>query len=387
MSDRDPARETADEPASTEDAAPAGAQAETSAGDGARPSPAGRREAGPYVVWGLVVLVVFLAGLAAWPLLAPHLPKSWRGAGGAETQVAIRLAALERRLEALEGKLAAQPDRQAVDLRPLEQGLAAESRARQESVTALGGRLDALQQRLEAQPATSAAPSEAIERLSARVDDLEQRLTAAASASETAKATQDELGALDARVEALEKSVASAKAAARKDSLVLAVGQLAAAVDKGRAYRGELDRLSGLAGEDVEVDSAIDMLDPMADQGVTGLAELRRRFDGLAGAIVRAGAAPPGEGWLDSALRRLKDLVTVRRTGEVEGNATDAIVARAEVRLADGDLAGALRELEALEGPAADAAAVWRRAAEARLLAERAVARLQARAIELLGQS
>ena len=80
-------------------------------------------------------------------------------------------------------------------------------------------------------------------------------------------------------------------------------------------------------------------------------------------------------------MRSLSSLVTLRRTGEVEGDSNDAIVARTEVRVRDGDLEGALEQLNALGGRAAEAAQGWRSQAELRLAAEQAIAELTESAI------
>ena len=53
----------------------------------------------------------------------------------------------------------------------------------------------------------------------------------------------------------------------------------------------------------------------------------------------------------------------------VAGDSPSAVAARAEVKLSAGDLAGALAELDALQGAPAEAAADWRARARARLAA------------------
>jgi hypothetical protein len=58
-------------------------------------------------------------------------------------------------------------------------------------------------------------------------------------------------------------------------------------------------------------------------------------------------------------------------------------VARAEAALDGGDLAGAISELEALDGPAAAAAAPWLAEARPRLAAEAALDTLRDRALQL----
>ena len=81
-------------------------------------------------------------------------------------------------------------------------------------------------------------------------------------------------------------------------------------------------------------------------------------------------------------------LVTIRPVGaDAEGDHAAARVARAEARLADGDLAGAVAELEGLEGAPAAAAAPWLEQARTRLAAENALHGLRAHATGLLAQS
>ena len=73
--------------------------------------------------------------------------------------------------------------------------------------------------------------------------------------------------------------------------------------------------------------------------------------------------------------------MTVRRVGEVEGAETDAVLARAERRLAAGELAAAVGLIEGLDGPAIEAARDWLARAKARQTALAALAGLQRRAI------
>ena len=86
-------------------------------------------------------------------------------------------------------------------------------------------------------------------------------------------------------------------------------------------------------------------------------------------------------GWVGRAWARLADLVSVRRTGEVEGAGNEARVARAEARLAAGDLAAAVAEVSALSGPGDEAAADWLARARARLAVDEALAVLSRHAL------
>ena len=89
---------------------------------------------------------------------------------------------------------------------------------------------------------------------------------------------------------------------------------------------------------------------------------------------------------MSRTLARLSGLVTLRRIGgDIAGDTTEAIIARAEARLGVGDLAAAVAEVAALNGARAEAAASWLGDARVRLAAEAALAELDARAIAALG--
>jgi hypothetical protein len=131
------------------------------------------------------------------------------------------------------------------------------------------------------------------------------------------------------------------------------------------------------------------------------MAELQGRFPATARAIVEATKQPEPAavenpqfqswyarslGWLSAAGGWLSSQVSVRPVGEVAGDDAGARVARAEVRLAQNDLAAAVKELEGLSEPAASAAAAaWLGDARARLAADQVVSHLQAAAVTRLG--
>ena len=136
--------------------------------------------------------------------------------------------------------------------------------------------------------------------------------------------------------------------------------------------------------------AALAALTPHAATGIATLETLRNRFTPLAEAILRAAVAPPGGSpggtWISRTLARLSGLVTVRRVGgDVAGDTTEAIVARAEARLGVGDLAAAVAEVVALDGAGAEVAASWLGDARARLAAEASLAALDARVIAAPG--
>lgn len=215
--------------------------------------------------------------------------------------------------------------------------------------------------------------------------------------------------ALEPRIAALEQATSSAETRATENAaLALALNQLQAALAGQRPFAVELAALGDLAASDPEVaaqiGAATDRLAERAATGVPTLVELRAVFPEVARAVVAAAraesaaravaeAAPGGEAaadeggpeWLDAAMEKLSELVSVRPVGEdVEGDDAAARTARAEARLGKGDLAGAVAELDGLSGKAVEAAAGWLADARARLAAEDAIAALQSLAVARL---
>ena len=121
-----------------------------------------------------------------------------------------------------------------------------------------------------------------------------------------------------------------------------------------------------------------------AAKGVASLRTLQQRFDKMASEIVKAGQKPVDGGLLDIAIHNLKAPFQWRRTGNIEGAEVDAVVARAEVNIQNGDLSAALMELKALTGKGREAAESWMVDAEALVKTDQALGKLQIRAIALL---
>jgi hypothetical protein len=177
-------------------------------------------------------------------------------------------------------------------------------------------------------------------------------------------------------------------AATQAPAVVLAVGQLRAALRTSGPFAKELAAVEALVGKDADTARAIAALRRHAATGIETLESLRRRFDDTAGAIVRTSLGGEGAGWRDRAGRWLTSLVRVRRTVvSATDDGTEATVAQAEALLQAGDLIAAVQVLGTLDGRAAAAADIWLTDARARLAAERDVARLHIFAISLLDSS
>lgn len=221
--------------------------------------------------------------------------------------------------------------------------------------------------------------------VSGRLNTVEGRPpSAAAPAGLSAESVQQSLAPLGARVAQLEASVAAMakaqqelRASTGEAALTMAVQNLRRAVSEGKPFVSELKTLAALAAEPLEIGP----LEARREKGLASLARLQTDFDVSAKAALDA-ARPSGDGSFTSdLLARARGLVRVRPTGDIPGDAPEAILARAEHRLDDGDLGAAIREAARLAGPAADAMTGWLSEAKARAAADEALARLEARLV------
>jgi len=198
------------------------------------------------------------------------------------------------------------------------------------------------------------------------------------------KSMTDDLVARLAAAEARLAAVADANNGGSGAALVAAAGQLRSRVESGQDFVADLGTLRELAGDDEALKSLlVDLEATMA--GVPTLAILRSEFDAVAGDVLAAARAP-AQNWMEKVWRRLSSMVSIRRKGEVAGDDPAALVARAEVRLAAGDLTAAVHELKALPEAATAVAAPWMQRAESRLKAMAALEQLTRQAVSRLAR-
>lgn len=248
----------------------------------------------------------------------------------------------------------------------------------------LQARLDALESAAAGAPGAEAAVEALEQRIRALEDDpARAQLDRALAAWDEQRAAQDAaLAEMAARLASFEATAAQQAAAdGHLVSLVLATGELTAALGSFRPYAPALDGLSAIAGEDAEIESVVARLAPFAATGVPTLDGLRARFPQAANAIVRAAPAADDADWIDETVTKLSQLVTIRRTGgAIDPASLDGRLAGAEAALAAGDLALAIAVVETVMPGSAEAesAHAWLGDARARREADAALAGLAA---------
>jgi hypothetical protein len=217
--------------------------------------------------------------------------------------------------------------------------------------------------------------------------DLRRRILALENAPPTKNADVDalaqkqslqkveaQLSTLQSRVNALEQQNRSQK---QVSALALGLLALDSAAQTGAPFVREWRVIARLLPQNEDVT----ILAPLAKTGVPGRDTLVRDFTQYAQAVRATQASkatkPQGKtGIMGRAGAALGSLVSVRRVEDKE-NGARALLNTAETALQKGDLSGAVRSLEPLQGDAHQAMQAWLTQAQARITLDQALARLK----------
>ncbi|ASY70807.1 COG4223 family protein [Sinorhizobium fredii] len=265
------------------------------------------------ILGGLIALLG--AGVLQYAGYVPA-PGPDRGNGSIEQNLTSEIEAIKAELQSRQGAPAA------VDIAPLE------------------SRLAALEQ---APPAGANAPD--VTALQAEVANLTKEIAALktdlADTRQSADAAKAELaGRIDQAEQKLNEPVNDIEMAK-----AVAVTALKTAIDRGGPFLAELDALRSIAPED----AAVKELAEDAKTGVATRTDLRSAFPATATAMLDALNQPdPNEGIFARLYSSAMSGIRVRPVGSVEGDTPEAVVARIEDKLNNGDLKGASLEWESL---------------------------------------
>jgi hypothetical protein len=161
----------------------------------------------------------------------------------------------------------------------------------------------------------------------------------------------------------------------------LAAASLSQAAETGRPFLNELNAVAQLMPDS----RAVDALRPFADKGAPSRAVLVAEFPEMARRADFAANTPGAHaGLLARLTHALSVLFTVRQVDRLTGNDPDAILARAERKVNDGDLEGAVKELDSLPPKGREAASVWRERALQRVQIQSRVSTIRLNALRNL---
>ncbi|WP_234187421.1 COG4223 family protein [Shinella sp. NM-101] len=325
----EPARATYEEPARTEP-----------------PTPPHRGNAGPLAA-GILGGLIALLGAGSLQY-GGYLPAP--GPDRAEESSAV--ATLSGEVEALKARLAETTAAPPVDLQPIETRLAALEKSAGENSGTPGadpesvGRLEGDVARLTTE---LAALREAVGRTSEAVSTTESQLT-------------ERIAAAEQKLDEPRSDIAMARA--------VAASALKTAIDRGGPYLAELEAFASVAPDDPSIAG----LREHAAIGVPSRADLVRDFQPTADAILDAVHQPEGDqGIFNRLMSSAASAIRVRPVGSVEGDTPEAVVARIENKLQNGDFKGADIEWQTLPQPGQAAAADYKRRLDARVSVEELV--------------
>ncbi|MEI1249982.1 COG4223 family protein [Rhizobium aouanii] len=247
----------------------------------------------------------------------------------------------------------------------------------------LANRVAALETAAKAPAAGAPADSVNVEALNQKIAELtgqvDQLRSTLAQSSEQQTTNRADIAK---RLEEAEKKLNEP----REDVAVaraIAAAALKAAIDRGGPFLAELDTFAGVAPDDP---AAAD-LRAFAQTGVPSRTELVREVPDVATAIVEAVNQPdPNQSWSDRLMSSAKSLVTVRPVGNIEGESVEAIAARMEEKVKNGDLPGASAEWNNLPALGKQASAAFKQSLEARIRVEELVGGALSKAVSGTGK-
>ena len=246
---------------------------------------------------------------------------------------------------------------------------------RQQLANAPVGDTSALEQRIATlEGAKGEAPQ--VDGLSEKIAALESTLQSerSAQASATAELTR-RLADAEAKINEPRDDIEVARA--------IASAALKAAIDRGGPFLTELDTLSKVTPDD----PAIASLQSFAATGVPSRSELMQKFPDVANAMLSAINQPdPNQGIMERLTESAFSLVKVRPVGNIEGETSEAKIARMENKLRNGDLQGAALEWNGLPDAAKTASADYKKSLDARIEVENLVGGTLNRAITSTGK-
>ncbi len=171
--------------------------------------------------------------------------------------------------------------------------------------------------------------------------------------------------------------------AARSAVTAMAAAELARATRGSDPFVKELDAFSTVAPGDPSARE----LRSFAVSGVATNATLSATFGNVVEQAIEAEKRANHTSWLGNLWASFLTLFDVRPVGEIEGDGTKAVIARAEQRVVNGDLHAAALELKNLGGAAADSASTWIASVNERDRVDRLVVALTARVFSSLDEA
>lgn len=254
-------------------------------------------------------------------------------------------------------------------------------------LAALGTRIDEVDPRLAALDAAIKGRSEAIDgglsAAKASIDEIRGQVAALGPLAERTGRIESDAAALAKRLDEMTAGLDEMKRrAAGPERLLVAVLQLQISSQTGRAFASELRLVRQIIGADPSLARAIEVLTIPAQRGAPTVADLRDQF-GQASAIIVERGVRESRTWIERVGAGVKGtLAGVGLTLPPPLTPVEASVVETQRQLANGNLLGALTEMETVDAPIRALATGWIAQAQLRLAVDQAVSEITNAALD-----
>lgn len=198
---------------------------------------------------------------------------------------------------------------------------------------------------------------ERLNKAEARIAELEEQVKKPVIASIDTTELNAEISELEKKIEALQQKP-DGTLAMHHLSLLTVYGQIKEAIARGEHFEAAHTQLTALSQARPKTLEFLQQLKPYTIKSAPSLDQLKQGF----GAALQS--ALSGNTDKHSLKGNLHSLIRIRKVGEPEGGDDQAILARAESKLARGEIEAAASELAALTPEAKQAFAPWLERAE-----------------------
>lgn len=241
-----------------------------------------------------------------------------------------------------------------------------------QKIAALSAHIEQLEAKLKTlEDLVTAAPLSA-----ANTAPLEEKIITLETRLQTLEQTPNIVAVDDARFEAWEAKIAAAVTQSEhRLAVLMAIWQLEQTLHE--PYRQPLGRLQSLLKDSEEAAAALTQLDAFADRGIPSHGQLSEQFLSVIPEALSHGRNS------SSLASKMGSLIQIRKIGEKQtGGDDESVIARAEAKLAQGDLAASLKELSSLSPPAATSFSAWTQRAQTYLQVHQAIDALKTIAVQ-----
>lgn len=240
-----------------------------------------------------------------------------------------------------------------------------------DDVRDLNQRLNEVEQNIAATKATATTPTPPID-TSAMEAQIASLTTLVTALEKQVSSLTEKINTTPAITTTAPTTTSTVSMAHEKDFFALVIAQqLSRKLMLDRDLTKEIDMLKKT--DDAAIQPKVAVLTALDADGIPTLSYLKSSFAKNISAVLSADTKKT-KGTVGTVASKLQSIVTVRRIGDnVEGNDTDAIIARAETAIANNDIKQARDELKALPDNLQAILQPWASEADKRIEAENAV--------------